>query len=143
MHRWEASTKEINNMSVCVLVCARGCARTYLCVCVRVRVCVCLPVVGCTCMRMRMRAIYLCSDSWMEKMTPEVEAFCWMEARKVNSVLLLNICTTLSVMCSGAYTALPTSGMLQQKRQRIKGGTVLRDVAASASASPCIRGTLH
>ena len=25
----------------------------------------------------------------------------------------------------------------------IKGGTVLRDVAASASASPCIRGTLH
>lgn len=52
---------------------------------------------------------YLCSDSWMEKMTPEVEDFCWMEARKVNSLLLLKSCTTLSVMCAGAWTALPTS----------------------------------
>lgn len=52
---------------------------------------------------------YLCSDSWMENMTPDVEDFCWMEARKVNSLLLLNSSTTLSVMCAGAWTALPTS----------------------------------
>lgn len=52
---------------------------------------------------------YLCSDSWMENMTPDVEDFCWMEAKKVNSLLLLNSCTTFSVMCAGAWTALPTS----------------------------------
>lgn len=45
---------------------------------------------------------YLCSDSWMENMTPDVEDFCWMEAKKVNSLLLLNSCTTFSVMCAGA-----------------------------------------
>lgn len=45
---------------------------------------------------------YLCSDSWMEKMTPDVEDFCWMEAKKVNSLLLRKSCTTLSVMCAGA-----------------------------------------
>lgn len=52
---------------------------------------------------------YLCSDSWMEKMTPDVEDFCWMEAKKVNSLFLLKSCTTLSVMCAGAWMALPTS----------------------------------
>lgn len=52
---------------------------------------------------------YLCSDSWMENTTPDVDDFCWMEAKKVNSLLLLNSCTTFSVMCAGAWTALPTS----------------------------------
>lgn len=45
---------------------------------------------------------YLCSDSWMENMTPDVEDFCWMVAKKVNSLLLLNSCTTFSVICGGA-----------------------------------------
>lgn len=44
---------------------------------------------------------YLCSDSWMENMTPDVEDFCWMEAKKVNSLLLRNSCTTFSVTRAG------------------------------------------
>ena len=96
-------------LTVSVHACLCACARMGVCACAHI--CVCAGTCAGWCIS------YLCSDSWMEKMTPEVDAFCWMEARKVNSVLLRNICTTLSVRCSGAYTALPTSGKTQQKRR--------------------------
>lgn len=77
---------------------------------------------------------YLCSDSWMEKMTPDVEDFCWMEARKVNSLLLLKSSTTFSVMWAGAWTALPTSG--EWKRKNSNQGTACSPLSQSTSCLP-------
>lgn len=49
---------------------------------------------------------YLCSDWWMERMTPELRWSCLRVASTVNSFLPLSFCSICSETSTGAFTSL-------------------------------------
>lgn len=64
---------------------------------------------------------YLCSTSRIDRITPEVEGFCWTVARKVNSLLFRNSWINFSLTWGAAWISLSISRS-QEEREGERGG---------------------
>lgn len=64
---------------------------------------------------------YLCSNSRMDSITPEVDAFCCRVARNVNSLLFRKSCINFSLTWGAAWISLSISKNFILKREKKRG----------------------
>lgn len=79
----------------------------------------------CCCCKRETNSSYLCSNSRMDNITPEVDAFCCRVARNVNSLLFRKSWINFSLTWGAAWISLSVSKNFIFKRKKKRGNNSL------------------